>query len=329
MGCRKLTYDHEFLRLSQEGAREKGDGLNFLTLEKKSGGLEKSTDYAPWGDVIREEQADQLLERYRYGYQGQFSEQDEKTGWNHFEAREYDPTIGRWISGDPHMQFWSPYMGMGNSPINGIDPSGRDWFRDPETGEPVWLGPTQTFTDNAGFVWEHLSSKQDFLVVTHNRDYNDVIGAEPINSARFDVFDAGASYFYPIGTMVGNTVPAGRTTGEVSPSFQGRSFNTVAEDIYQARQQARASHPGELALIVNEGGPVNTTWYSPRPNATGVFVHWGNYVRESLVSKNGQGPQFSEGCFTIGNCQGSRSAYVDFFEQNLIGFNGDLWLRGR
>ena len=28
---------------------------------------------------------------YRYGYQGQFAEEDEETGWNSFELRMYDP----------------------------------------------------------------------------------------------------------------------------------------------------------------------------------------------------------------------------------------------
>jgi hypothetical protein len=38
----------------------------------------------------------------------------------------YDPKFGRWISRDPHKQFWSPYIGMGNNPISGFDPDGRD-----------------------------------------------------------------------------------------------------------------------------------------------------------------------------------------------------------
>lgn len=32
--------------------------------------------------------------------------------------------MGRWLSVDPYRQFYSPYVGMGNSPIIGIDPTG-------------------------------------------------------------------------------------------------------------------------------------------------------------------------------------------------------------
>ncbi len=63
-------------------------------------------------------------EGYRFGYQGQFAEKDEETGWNAFELRMYDPVVGRWLSIDKYRQFASPYMGMGNNPIIGIDPDG-------------------------------------------------------------------------------------------------------------------------------------------------------------------------------------------------------------
>lgn len=63
---------------------------------------------------------------YRYGYQGQFAEKDEETGWSSFEAREYDPVIGRWTARDPIKRFYSPYVGMGNNPITYGDLDGRD-----------------------------------------------------------------------------------------------------------------------------------------------------------------------------------------------------------
>ena len=86
----------------------------------------RRTDYYPFGAVAKvwdsPEQTQQ--EAYRFGYQGDYSEKDEETGWNHFELRQYDPIIGRWMSVDPARQFASPYVGMGNNPINGVDPTG-------------------------------------------------------------------------------------------------------------------------------------------------------------------------------------------------------------
>jgi hypothetical protein len=41
-----------------------------------------------------------------------------------FALRNYDAQIGRWVQQDPYQQFASPYLGMGNDPVNVIDPSG-------------------------------------------------------------------------------------------------------------------------------------------------------------------------------------------------------------
>ena len=62
------------------------------------------------------------------GYQGDHSEHDEETGYNEFALRNYDPQIGRWIQVDPVNQFPSGFIGMGNNPINNVDPSGGDIF---------------------------------------------------------------------------------------------------------------------------------------------------------------------------------------------------------
>ena len=59
---------------------------------------------------------------YRYAYQGQ--EKDPETGKEAFELRLWDGRIGRWLTTDPKGQYASPYLGMGNDPINGIDPDG-------------------------------------------------------------------------------------------------------------------------------------------------------------------------------------------------------------
>jgi len=59
---------------------------------------------------------------YRYQFQGQ--EKDIETGKEAFQLRLWDGRIGRWLTTDPAGQYASPYLGMGNNPINGIDPDG-------------------------------------------------------------------------------------------------------------------------------------------------------------------------------------------------------------
>jgi RHS repeat-associated protein len=48
----------------------------------------------------------------------------EGADWYDFEARNYDPQIGRWHVPDPVAQYPSPYIGMGNNPVSLIDPDG-------------------------------------------------------------------------------------------------------------------------------------------------------------------------------------------------------------
>jgi RHS repeat-associated protein len=60
------------------------------------------------------------------GYQGDYSEQDDESGYNEFELRFYDAQIGRWTGVDPYDEFSSGYIGIGNDPVNNIDPRGGD-----------------------------------------------------------------------------------------------------------------------------------------------------------------------------------------------------------
>lgn len=49
--------------------------------------------------------------------------------WHDFHARMFDSQIGRWHAPDPILNEASPYIGMGNDPINLIDPDGKQWKR--------------------------------------------------------------------------------------------------------------------------------------------------------------------------------------------------------
>ena len=82
------------------------------------GDLEGYTDYYPFGMPMPQRQMTDA-NQYRYAYQGQ--EKDPETGKEAFQLRLWDSRIGRWLSPDPYTQFASPYLGMGNNPISGVD----------------------------------------------------------------------------------------------------------------------------------------------------------------------------------------------------------------
>ena len=76
-----------------------------------------------------------------YTYQGK--ELDESLGlnWLDFDARNYDPTIGRWMVIDPLAEipqnnYMSPYNFVKNNPIKFVDPDGMIW-KDPAEAEKL------------------------------------------------------------------------------------------------------------------------------------------------------------------------------------------------
>jgi RHS repeat-associated protein len=79
-------------------------------------------------------------EPYRYAFQGQ--EIDPETGKEAFQLRLWDGRVGRWLTTDPYGQYASPYLGMGNNPINGTDPDGGkfndEWDVD-ANGDMTWV----------------------------------------------------------------------------------------------------------------------------------------------------------------------------------------------
>lgn len=83
------------------------------------------------------------LSNYRYAFQGQ--EIDQETGMEAFQLRLWDGRIGRWLNPDPHGQYASPYLEMGNNPVSSVDLDGG-WAR--------WLGAAWHALWNGGTVFQ-------------------------------------------------------------------------------------------------------------------------------------------------------------------------------
>ncbi|MBL3655897.1 RHS repeat domain-containing protein [Fulvivirga sediminis] len=111
-----------YIYISNEDQQDMDVYFDDLKVNPTLGNVVAGSDFYPFGLTM--EERDITREEFRYGYQGNFAEEDEETEWNSFELRMYDPVIGRWMATDPAGQYASPYVGMGNNAINGIDPDG-------------------------------------------------------------------------------------------------------------------------------------------------------------------------------------------------------------
>jgi RHS repeat-associated protein len=102
-----------------------------LSVTHIKGPLVEETHYDPLGLEMVGISSTAYKSKYisnRFKYQGQEFESSFKFNMLEFDARQYDPQIGRWIVTDPSDQFSSPYLAMGNNWPVYMDPDGRFAF---------------------------------------------------------------------------------------------------------------------------------------------------------------------------------------------------------
>lgn len=213
-----------------------------------------------------------------YQYQGDYSEMDEEIGWQDFDLRNYDPQIGRWVQQDPYEQFPSPYVGMGNNPVNNVDEDGGWSFG--STGALV--GAAVGFA--APYVIEKITGKH-----IENKGAWGVLGAlvgaglgygiaeslhpgsettvpgEPRNGSKnfwqnFRAFYVGLA---GVGAQVGN---------RMNKNLKGGNSYAVSPDMWSWTEDIKLSVHIELETVLPqwriwnkpdaEGNKINATQYS-------------------------------------------------------------------
>ena len=88
------------------------------TIVDQSGTTKASIDYAPYGAILRTSGSPNIA----YQFTGQ--EYDSTSGLWNYKARMYDAELGVFYAVDPAGQFAGAYIGLGNNPVNGTDPTG-------------------------------------------------------------------------------------------------------------------------------------------------------------------------------------------------------------
>ncbi|WP_157977324.1 RHS repeat domain-containing protein [Taibaiella helva] len=100
-------------------------------MEVSKGNLLEENHYYPHGLPIQPlSSVSTGFSENRRKYQGNEYIKDLGLNWMDFQARQYDPQIGRFLAVDPladagGQQVWSPYAAMGNAPESNVDPNGE------------------------------------------------------------------------------------------------------------------------------------------------------------------------------------------------------------
>ncbi|MDY7394237.1 RHS repeat-associated core domain-containing protein [Aureibaculum sp. 2210JD6-5] len=211
-----------------------------------SAAISSSTDYYPFGMPMPGRQTIGG-ELYRYAYQGQ--EKDPETGKEAFQLRLWDSRIGRWLTTDPYSQFHSPYLGMGNNPINGVDSDGGCWD---EFGNPCPDGALgDVFTDYDGVEWTFGESGWDtnafassaVFLTDYSRLLNDLGTGLTIGGFGIANFERAISKSLANRSYVINT---GRTLNQIDDvvNFKPQNFDDYL--------RTASNYKGELRIVDTE-----------------------------------------------------------------------------
>jgi RHS repeat-associated protein len=95
-----------------------------------SGAVTDKFSYSAWGEATQTQGTASEL--------ASFTGKDyDATGLQYFNARYYDPTIGRFITEDPSRKGTGWFTYCSNNPVNRTDPTGRYDPDDPDRGRPA------------------------------------------------------------------------------------------------------------------------------------------------------------------------------------------------
>jgi RHS repeat-associated protein len=153
--------------------------------------------YLPYGKIV--EQGGPQAASLRYLYTGQ--EWDAEIGLYNYHARQYDPSLGRFLTPDPAHQFPSPYAYVGNNPVNFCDQTGQTRSL---PGEPTLISmlPEKADADQALNLRYFTAEERKTLRVYVNEEgklYQNVEGDSrilPENNYMYTVGSDGALYAY-------------------------------------------------------------------------------------------------------------------------------------
>ena len=125
----------------------------------------------------------------------------------------YDPVIGRFTIIDPYREFWSPYVGLGNNPVNLVDPTGG--MTDPPTQYlpegAVTVTASRLSSPSFGFLDFNIAPSSPDIVWHYMANFN--------NHDVYDVYIAFRQY----------AKYEGLATGAAEPFYIGNDLTDVVE----------------------------------------------------------------------------------------------------
>ena len=152
---------------------------NNRVLVDKNGGVEEINHYYPFGGVFASEENVQP-----YKYNGKELDTKKGLNWYDYGARQYDAALGIFTTIDPSSEKYyptSPYVYCGGDPINRIDPTGADWYKDSD-GNYHWAERGGDIAEGWTWVGSSVSIEISKSKYVNYYENGGIVANKPVNA---------------------------------------------------------------------------------------------------------------------------------------------------
>jgi RHS repeat-associated protein len=206
--------------------------------------------------------------------------------WYHYGVRYYDPQLGRWHAMDPADEFNSPYVYVGNNPINLIDPDGAQIVHANNNSD--------MFKNNYSLTLDYLKNR-GIIDAVNILDKLSIEMNQPITLKEgrwmFDTYYNHNTHTliynpnYGLQTSAGIQTPALGFYHEVGhaiehlknpTSFESNLSHSKRQLFYSNPEEFRNLFQFEIPAVIKAGEPLRSTYegfpvYTGNPTSTNII----------------------------------------------------------
>ncbi len=214
---------------------------NNRVLVNKNGGVEEINHYYPFGGIFASEENVQP-----YKYNGKELDTKKGLNWYDYGARQYDAALGIFTTVDPSSEKYyptSPYVYCGGDPINRIDPTGADWYKDSD-GNYHWAERGGDIAEGWTWVGSSVSIEISKSKYVNYYENGGIVANKPVNA-----FDLIASSPKLQNLFLGeNSLLSEASKSRLFNGLINRSLNSIGIPVGQALVSYATVEFGGIAL---------------------------------------------------------------------------------
>ena len=240
-------------------------------VDGRTGELYKAVDYSAYGEetVVEAASVSGGL-TLRDGYTGKENQHpDFGTSYTDFGARQYHPTLHRWMTPDPLSEKYygiSPYAFCNNDPVNFVDLDGMDWIKNGKNGNYEWQDNVTAASDTPegySYIGKSSTNILDDLninskYVTQETRVSYIAGENDTNSSVLLKMAFKLTCNMTVSAAISYDDANSSSNNLLGKTFEGVYFN-VSVTQKSIDSQNQFAHNAGASLEINYGGKLFST----------------------------------------------------------------------